>query len=96
MTTPLPTIFCAVDTADMDRALALAAAMQKAECGIKLGLEFFSAHGADGVKEIRSAYEDLPLFLDLKFHDIPNTTAMAVSAWLIPLGRPKGYTLSRQ
>jgi orotidine-5'-phosphate decarboxylase len=77
---PLPLIFCAIDTPDLDRALALAAAMQKAECGIKLGLEFFAAHGADGVKEIRRAYEGLPLFLDLKFHDIPNTVAGAVGA----------------
>jgi orotidine-5'-phosphate decarboxylase len=78
--TDLPTIFCAIDTPDMDRALALSAAMQKAGCGIKLGLEFFSANGSEGVKEIRAAYEDLPLFLDLKFHDIPNTVAGAVSS----------------
>ncbi len=78
--TPLPLIFCAIDTQDMDRALALAAAMQRADCGIKIGLEFFSAHGADGVKEIRAAYDGLPLFLDLKFHDIPNTVAGAVAA----------------
>lgn len=80
MAAPLPKIFCAIDTQDMDRALALAAAMQKAGCGIKLGLEFFNAQGPQGVREIRRSYADLPLFLDLKFHDIPNTVAGAVSA----------------
>jgi orotidine-5'-phosphate decarboxylase len=74
----LPKIYCAVDTADLDRALALAAALQRAGCGIKLGLEFFNANGPQGIKEIRDAYPDLSLFLDLKFHDIPNTVAGAV------------------
>jgi orotidine-5'-phosphate decarboxylase len=76
----LPLIFCAVDTPDVDRALSLAAAMQRAGCGIKLGLEFFNAQGAEGVKEIRRSYPDIALFLDLKFHDIPNTVAGAVRA----------------
>jgi orotidine-5'-phosphate decarboxylase len=80
MAAPLPRIFCAIDTQDMDRALALSAAMQKAGCGIKLGLEFFNAQGPEGVREVRRAYPDLPLFLDLKFHDIPNTVAGAVAA----------------
>lgn len=46
--------------------------------GVKLGLEFFSAHGPEGVR----AFKDLglPIFLDLKFHDIPNTVAGAVRA----------------
>lgn len=73
-------VFCAIDTPDLDRARALAAAMERAGCGLKLGLEFFNAQGPQGVAEIRRAYEDLPLFLDLKFHDIPNTVAGAVRA----------------
>lgn len=76
----LPVIFCAADTADSDHALALAASMQRAGCGLKLGLEYFSAHGAPGVREIKKSYDMLPLFLDLKFHDIPNTVAGAVRA----------------
>ena len=46
--------------------------------GLKLGLEFFCAHGPEGVR----AFADLglPIFLDLKFHDIPNTVAGAVRA----------------
>ncbi|HAJ20305.1 MAG TPA: orotidine-5'-phosphate decarboxylase, partial [Rhodospirillaceae bacterium] len=49
--------------------------------GIKLGLEFFNANGPQGVRDVaQAAYEGPPppLFLDLKFHDIPNTVAGAV------------------
>lgn len=75
-----PLVYCAVDTTDMDRALALAAAMQRAEAGIKLGLEFYNEHGPQGVARIKDAYDDLSIFLDLKFHDIPNTVAGALRA----------------
>ncbi len=78
--TPSPIIFCAIDTPDLNAATTLAQAMQSAGCGIKLGLEFFSAHGPQGVAHIRAACPDLALFLDLKFHDIPNTVAKAVEA----------------
>ncbi|MCB9990306.1 MAG: orotidine-5'-phosphate decarboxylase [Rhodospirillales bacterium] len=80
MAETLPPIFCAIDTNDLDHAKALAAAMQKAGCGIKLGLEFFNAFGPRGVQEIKDSYEELPLFLDLKYHDIPNTVAGALRA----------------
>ena len=46
--------------------------------GIKLGLEFFCANGREGVREM--AELGLPIFLDLKLHDIPNTVAKAVQA----------------
>ena len=75
-----PRVFCALDTQDLPAALALAGAMQEAGCGIKLGLEFFCAQGPQGVRAIRDAYPALALFLDLKFHDIPNTVAQAVEA----------------
>jgi orotidine-5'-phosphate decarboxylase len=45
---------------------------------LKLGLEFFTANGAAGVRTI--AAKGLPIFLDLKLHDIPNTVAKAVEA----------------
>ena len=64
----------------MDRALFLADAMRQAGCGLKFGLEFFSAQGPQGVREIRRFCKDVPLFLDLKFHDIPNTVAGALRA----------------
>lgn len=82
-------IFIAIDTPDLDRAMALAAAAKGAAGGIKLGLEFFCANGPAGVEAVARC--GLPLFLDLKLHDIPNTVAKAVAA-LAPL-RPAVLTL---
>ena len=76
--TSLNPIFCAIDTIDMDRALSLAEDITAAGCCIKLGLEFFNSHGPQGVKKIQETFPDLPLFLDLKYHDIPNTVAGAI------------------
>jgi len=71
-------IFVALDTPDLDRALALAEAVRGHAGGVKLGLEFFCAQGPAGVRRIANL--GIPLFLDLKFHDIPNTVAKAVEA----------------
>lgn len=75
-------IFVAIDTPDLDRARALAEAVRDHAGGVKLGLEFFSAQGSEGVRRIADL--GLPIFLDLKLHDIPNTVAKAVEA-LAPL-----------
>ena len=75
-------IFVAIDTPDLERALAIAKAVREHVGGVKLGLEFFSAAGPEGVRRIAAL--GLPLFLDLKLHDIPNTVAKAVGA-LAPL-----------
>ncbi len=75
-------IYVAIDTPDLARAMALAGAVRGHVGGLKLGLEFFAAHGQQGVH--RMAEIGLPLFLDLKLHDIPNTVASAVQA-LSPL-----------
>ena len=75
MTSP---IFIAIDTPDLERARTIAASVRNHVGGIKLGLEFFSANGRHGVREM--AEFDLPIFLDLKFHDIPNTVAKAIQA----------------
>ena len=71
-------IYVAIDTTDMARAKELVARVRHHVGGIKLGLEFFSAHGQAGVREMAAL--DLPIFLDLKLHDIPNTVAKAVQA----------------
>jgi orotidine-5'-phosphate decarboxylase len=75
----MPTgLIVAVDTTDQARAQALAGAVAPS-CGmLKLGLEFYLANGAAGVRAI----DDLPVFLDLKLHDIPNTVAGGVRAVL--------------
>ena len=79
MTSP---IYVAIDTPDMERARIVAAAVKRHAGGIKLGLEFFCHNGRSGVLEL--AELGLPVFLDLKFHDIPNTVAKAIQA-LSPL-----------
>ena len=71
-------IFVALDTTDLDGAKELAARVRHHVGGLKLGLEFFCAHGMPGVREMASV--GLPIFLDLKLHDIPNTVAKAVRA----------------
>ncbi|MBI3419701.1 MAG: orotidine-5'-phosphate decarboxylase [Proteobacteria bacterium] len=75
-------IFCAIDTAALPEALKLADHLKTHVAGLKLGLEFYSANGPEGVKAIQK--KGLPLFLDLKLHDIPNTVANAIVA-LLPL-----------
>ena len=75
-------VFVALDTPDLERARNLAEAVAPHVGGLKLGLEFFAANGPAGVRELASL--GLPLFLDLKLHDIPNTVAKAVAA-LAPL-----------
>jgi orotidine-5'-phosphate decarboxylase len=71
-------IYVALDTPDLERAKSIATRVRNHVGGIKLGLEFFAANGRSGVKEM--AQLGLPIFLDLKFHDIPNTVAKAVQA----------------
>ncbi|WP_419816244.1 orotidine-5'-phosphate decarboxylase [Glacieibacterium sp.] len=67
-------VFVAIDTPDVARARALVDAVAGHVGGIKLGLEYFVANGPAGV----AALAGLPTFIDLKFHDIPNTVAGAV------------------
>ena len=71
-------IYLALDLPTLDGAAALAEKVKAHVGGFKLGLEFFCAHGHHGVHEIARA--GLPIFLDLKLHDIPNTVAGAMQA----------------
>lgn len=75
-----PKIFCAIDTDDLGRAKGLASLLAPLGIGLKLGLEFFNANGPQGALAIRNANSDIPLFMDLKCHDIPNTVAKAIKA----------------
>ena len=69
-------VFVAIDTPDLQRATELAQALHGSVGGVKLGLEFFCANGPDGVARLGEI--GIPLFLDLKLHDIPNTVAGAM------------------
>lgn len=71
-------VYLALDVPQVEPAKALLSKVKAHIGGVKLGLEFFCAHGAHGVHEI--AHLGLPIFLDLKFHDIPNTVAAAMQA----------------
>ncbi len=71
-------VFLALDVPQIEPAKALLQKVKSHIGGVKLGLEFFCAHGGHGVHEI--AHMGLPIFLDLKFHDIPNTVAAAMQA----------------
>jgi len=75
-------VFVAIDTPGLRRATELAQALRGSVGGVKLGLEFFCANGPEGVARI--AEIGIPLFLDLKLHDIPNTVAGAMRS-LAPL-----------
>lgn len=68
-------IFVAIDTPDLDRALALARAVGPHAGGLKVGLEFITAQGPEGIRAIAALGK--PVFADTKFHDIPNTVAGA-------------------
>jgi orotidine-5'-phosphate decarboxylase len=71
-------VYLALDLPQIEPAKALIEKVRAHVGGIKLGLEFYCAHGPHGVHEI--AHMGLPIFLDLKFHDIPNTVAGAMQA----------------
>lgn len=75
-----PVIFAAIDTCDLEHAKDLMFAIAPVTGGIKLGLEFYNAFGPQGVEILLNEKPDAKLFLDLKFHDIPNTVAGAVKA----------------
>jgi orotidine-5'-phosphate decarboxylase len=71
-------LYVAIDTPYLDDALDLARRVKAHIGGVKLGLEFFCANGHHGVHEVQKL--GLPIFLDLKLHDIPNTVAKAMQA----------------
>lgn len=75
-------IFVALDVPTVNDALTLAENIKPYIGGLKVGLEFINACGPDGIRSIVET--GLPVFVDVKLHDIPNTVAAAVRA-LSPL-----------
>jgi len=71
-------IIVALDYPSRDAALRLARQLDPAQCRVKVGKELFTRCGPAVVEDLQAL--GFEVFLDLKFHDIPNTTAMAVKA----------------
>ncbi|MEX1107744.1 MAG: orotidine-5'-phosphate decarboxylase [Dongiaceae bacterium] len=71
-------IIAALDATDIGRVRDLARAVEPHVWGCKIGLEFFVQHGPSGIE--KAGLDPQRLFLDLKFHDIPNTVAGAIRA----------------
>ena len=73
-------IYCAIDTNNIDHATALINKIKDSIGGIKLGLEFYTHCGIEGINKIKAL--GLPIFIDLKLFDIPNTTKSALQGIL--------------
>lgn len=73
-----PRVLVALDYADPAAALALAERLDPRECGVKVGKELFVSGGPETVRALVA--RGFNVFLDLKFHDIPNTVAQACAA----------------
>ena len=71
-------VIVALDFDNLQAALALAEQLDPTQCRVKVGKELFTRAGPELVKKLVALGFDV--FLDLKFHDIPNTTAKAISA----------------
>lgn len=74
----LSPVVVALDYEDQGAALNLVSQLDPALCRLKVGKEMFTHFGPDFVRELQQRRFDV--FLDLKFHDIPNTVAKAVKA----------------
>jgi orotidine-5'-phosphate decarboxylase len=94
---PEPRVIVALDFPDMMSAFGLAARLDPALCAVKVGKELFTAAEAGLVRElVRRGFR---VFLDLKFHDIPNTVAQACAAatrlgvWMIDVHAAGGSAM---
>ena len=73
-------ICVALDTPELPRALDLAKQLSGHVGMLKIGMEFFYTHGAKGYEALGQA--GIPIFLDMKLHDIPNTVAQGLRSLL--------------
>jgi orotidine-5'-phosphate decarboxylase len=94
-----PKIIVALDFADADSALDLAARLDPSQCRLKVGQELFTAAGPAFVEQLIG--HGFGVFLDLKFHDIPNTVAAACRAaarlgvWMLNVHASGGRAMLR-
>lgn len=100
MNTPAPhdpKIIVALDYAEAAQAMALVERLDPALCRLKVGKELFTAAGPRFVEQLVG--KDFGVFLDLKFHDIPNTVAKACAAasrlgvWMLNVHASGGRTM---
>jgi orotidine-5'-phosphate decarboxylase len=94
-----PRVIVALDFADPTAALALVDRLDPGECALKVGKELFVASGPEPVRQMVA--RGFNVFLDLKFHDIPNTVARACAAavrhgvWMLNVHASGGRTMLR-
>ncbi len=94
-----PRIIVALDFAEADAALAFVRGLDPARCRLKIGKELFTRAGPELVRAMASAGFDV--FLDLKFHDIPNTVGAACAAaaglrvWMVNVHALGGAAMMR-
>ena len=92
-------VIVALDFADADAALAMAARLDPALCRVKVGKELFVSAGPSVVESLQA--RGFEVFLDLKFHDIPNTVAGACRAaarlgvWMLNVHASGGVAMMR-
>ncbi len=88
-------VIVALDNITMNEALALADSLDPTQCRLKVGKELFTRSGPKIVNALQQ--RQFEIFLDLKFHDIPNTTAQAVLAaadlgvWMVNVHASSGF-----
>ncbi|MEM7466423.1 MAG: orotidine-5'-phosphate decarboxylase [Pseudomonadota bacterium] len=97
MATNLSPVIVALDFPNSTQALTLARQLDPARCRVKVGKELFTRAGPSVVEELQSLNFDV--FLDLKFHDIPNTVAGAcrsaaeLGCWMVNVHASGGKSM---
>lgn len=90
-------ILIAIDYNNINKALKFIDSIDPSTCRLKIGKEMFTLFGPSLVRRLQS--RGFEIFLDLKYHDIPNTTARAVSAaaelgvWMVNVHASGGYNM---
>lgn len=93
-------VLVALDFGNKDEALSFVDKINPSECRLKVGKEMFTHFGPEFVKEL--VKRDFDVFLDLKFHDIPNTVAKAVIAaadlgvWMVNVHASGGVQMMKK
>ncbi|QDP01124.1 orotidine-5'-phosphate decarboxylase [Thalassotalea sp. PS06] len=95
-----PKVVVALDFANKAEALSFVDKIEPSDCRLKVGKEMFTHFGPEFVKDLTSRGFDV--FLDLKFHDIPNTVAKAVAAaadlgvWMVNVHASGGSAMMKR